>query len=308
MQSRFFNHIVHDQVAGTVTKTSPLKSAKLADEIGWFLDLPKKWHGYIPLIQEYSLQEPVHLTMNWIPHPNVGDLFVNRMMPVERWKLFFGNLETIFRNFSEYPREISKDHLEKMYIAKTMQRLSSFILHNDWARKIRQRGFYRLNGVQVMCPLYIFHKHLSDFRKLLERPLAGIIHGDLCFSNLFYDLAEDNVYMIDPRGRFGSKGIYGDQRYDLAKVRHSLSGYEHIVRDAFTIHVTDESIDIHITLHNEHETLRKLWDQSLAEGLHEVKMIEALLYLSMLPYHREHPDRQLAMYAVATRLLYEALD
>jgi hypothetical protein len=28
--------------------------------------------------------------------------------------------------------------------------------------------------------------------------------------------------MIDPRGSFGEVGIYGDNKYDIAKMRHSF--------------------------------------------------------------------------------------
>ena len=66
----------------------------------------------------------------------------------------------------------------------------------------------------------------------LERAVASlsregpgsIMHGDFCLSNILYDLRSRICKLLDPRGSFGASGIYGDPRYDVAKLYHSVYG------------------------------------------------------------------------------------
>ena len=50
----------------------------------------------------------------------------------------------------------------------------------------------------------------------------SVIHGDPCFTNILIEETYNFMRLIDPRGSFGSFDIYGDSRYDLAKIFHSM--------------------------------------------------------------------------------------
>ena len=72
------------------------------------------------------------------------------------------------------------------------------------------------------------------------------MHGDFCFSNILFDLGHQIVRVIDPRGRFGQKGIYSDPRYDMAKLRHSIGGlYDFIVADLFDVQEQEGEFVVH---------------------------------------------------------------
>ena len=43
-------------------------------------------------------------------------------------------------------------------------------------------------------------------------------------------------------------------------------------------------------------------------NLNEIKLIEGLLFISMLPLHRDHFERQLAFYSIGIQRLNEVLD
>jgi hypothetical protein len=43
-------------------------------------------------------------------------------------------------------------------------------------------------------------------------------------------------------------------------------------------------------------------------NLNEIKLIEGLLFISMLPLHKDHFERQLAFYSIGIQLLNEVLD
>lgn len=73
---------------------------------------------------------------------------------------------------------------------------------------------------------------------------------------------------------FATDTIYGDYRYDLAKLSHCYHRrYDEIVNDLFEIKESDDIV------------------------------IEALLFISMIPLHNDYPDRQLAFFCQGIKLL-----
>ena len=117
--------------------------------------------------------------------------------------------------------------------------------------------------------------------------------------------------MIDPRGEFGIPGIYGDPRYDLAKLSHSFSdGYDFIVSDRFTVALsTDAHIEFSSEMSTYHDQVRSIFETLMLPDLFlrkQVLAIQALLFLSMLPLHMDKPKRQLAMLAIGMRLFDRA--
>ena len=72
-----------------------------------------------------------------------------------------------------------------------------------------------------------------------------IMHGDFCFSNILFDLNNLIIKLIDPRGSFGVPSIFGDPRYDVAKLRHSAVGlYDFIVSGFFLLEHCNELIKV----------------------------------------------------------------
>ena len=73
-------------------------------------------------------------------------------------------------------------------------------------------------------------------KMLYEVDTFNIIHGDLCFANIMVDTNLSFIKVIDPRGKFGTYDIYGDFRYELAKLFHSVDGkYDFIIKDLFDV-------------------------------------------------------------------------
>ena len=132
------------------------------------------------------------------------------------------------------------------------------------------------------------------------------IHGDFCLTNLLYDQRSRIVKMIDPRGVFSVPGIYGDSRYDVAKIYHSiLSGYDFIVSDRFSVDVNKDIVECKIYQTKYHHEVGKMTREMLSQGPffdHQIRVIESLLFLSMLPLHQDRPDRQLAMISIGLKL------
>lgn len=118
--------------------------------------------------------------------------------------------------------------------------------------------------------------------------------------------------LIDPRGEFGSHVIYGDQRYDLAKLRHSVAGkYDFIINDMFDINVDAQAstIDYEVYRNNVHEEREQLFDSLLQQKYRgwfkHIRLIESLLFLSMVPLHSDNKRRQGYMLARGLELFNE---
>lgn len=306
LNSRYFNTLIYNPSTARVIKSS-MDELKLIDEILWYKQLPSELHYLIPELYGYSLEKGnVYLEMAYIPYPSLAELYINDELTIDQWDHVLNQIMNLFAIFSSYQGELNSVSLEKMYILKTLERVNQFLEQSEWAKAIRKKGYFRINDSYYLCPTKLLKEYLAEVQNMYSRPVIQLIHGDLCFSNVMYDLSTDSICLIDPRGSFGEPGIYGDSRYDLGKIRHSLSGYEYIVNDKFEIQAFAEGMMLSLPISSVQNQVLVEWDRLLSDRSRDIKMIEALLFLSMLPLHVDRPDRQKAMYGIATQLLYEA--
>lgn len=141
--------------------------------------------------------------------------------------------------------------------------------------------------------------------------MATIVHGDYCFSNILFDINNQIIRLIDPRGSFGVKGSYGDPRYDMAKLRHSAHElYDFILADMFELRETEAGFEGEIYADNIASQVGDTLDKMILElgyDLDEIRFIEGLLFISMLPIHHGQPQRQKMMLLTGLSLLNEVL-
>ena len=211
----------------------------------------------------------------------------------------------------KYESETAYNMQHSMYVSKTVQRLEKFLTDNPDKKDIRCKGFpdgYSLCEVPSLIKDYIDKYHILSSKDLTP------IHGDFCLTNLLYDQRSRIVKMIDPRGIFSLPGIYGDSRYDVAKIYHSiLSGYDYIISDKFSVNVHNNLVECKIHKTKHHDEIAEMTQELLTPNLverHQIRVIESLLFLSMLPLHEDRPDRQLAMISIGLELFnfYYSLD
>jgi hypothetical protein len=104
-------------------------------------------------------------------------------------------------------------------------------------------------------------------------------------------------------------GIFGDMRYDLAKLRHSIHGlYDYVVSDLFEVSIDQNKISSKIFSNNTPDYLVNTFDsllEKLGYKVNEIKFIEGCLFLSMLPLHKDNLKRQLMMFSIGIKLLNE---
>lgn len=132
----------------------------------------------------------------------------------------------------------------------------------------------------------------------------SVIHGDLCLPNILFEEMHNFIRLVDPRGKFGDFDIYGDRRYDLAKLLHSVEGeYDFIIADKFKVSVNGAAIDYEMTqgFSEVREIFFEVFKHQL-NNLSALRLIEATLFLSMIPLHANSLRRQYVMLATGVEL------
>jgi dTDP-glucose pyrophosphorylase len=312
LQSRFFNSLQIDPVLSTVTKKSQ-KSEKLADELNWYKLLPEKLKLLAPrIIETESSDNEVIITQEYYGYPNMAELYLYGNLDDQIWHTAIDNLFNVHRLICTYKGEVTAAEVTDMYWSKTIERIEML--------KEQEPQWVEWLDANTLVINEKEYRNFAQLKPLVEEKVkhlaatveGAVLHGDYCLSNILYDINNHIVRLIDPRGSFGKPGVYGDPRYDVAKLRHSICGlYDYIVSDIFNIKQTGtNSFEYSIYANDSYAEAAIIFDELLQKNgysLNEIKFIEGLLFVSMVPYHQGKPLRQRLMYLKGITLLNEVL-
>lgn len=312
LQARFFNSLQIESTRGVITKESE-KNDKLLDELNWYQALPKSLQVFAPRILEESSTEEgkVRIVQEYYGYPNLAELYVFGDLDEEIWHQTLNSLLDVAEQFRQEKGAVAQEDALQMYWHKTLDRLATIQEDPAWQALLEPETLV-INDAELKN-FGAMHREVHQAVKDICASLEGsVIHGDYCFSNILFDTTSQIVRVIDPRGSFGSKGIYGDPRYDLAKLRHSIVGrYDFLIAGLFTLEQRgDREYHYEIFAHGLSDSLAHYFDEALkARGIRlaEIRLIEALLFISMVPYHAGNSDRQRLMYLQGVKLLNESL-
>lgn len=298
---RHFNHLEYDPETNIVTKTSQ-DIHQFRHQVRWFSQVPDDLRYFCPRIYASSDGPSPYITMELLPFPSLSDLFVYRRLELGAWNNVAKVLARIHARFvrNSLSSSTASALAKAMYRDKTIRRIELFLAQTPAAA-----DYFILHNDRRMS-LAVVQDSLDDFLArfgLLDIKTLCPIHGDFCFSNLLYDHRSQMIKMIDPRGEFGVPGIYGDPRYDLAKLFHSVNnGYDFLVTNQFQAEVAAQGqLSLHMTRGHYHDCVDAVFQTQLLRDeflRKQVNAIQALLFLSMLPLHADRPDRQLAMLTI----------
>ena len=308
---RSFNEL---QIADGCVRKSGTPHAKIRAEENWFKELPMPLRVYAPQLiggGNDDVGRPYYV-LEYLPLPPLNEVYVHGRNPVFYWDRIFTLCASFFATCrTSFPDGIDPATIEAeasaMAGAKTWDRLAQFVESTDHPGLDVPSV---INGVRVPSLRTI----VADCQTKLAstRCVPGVLHGDLCLSNILFDSRSDRIKVIDPRGlnADGKQTIVGDLRYDLAKLTHSIVGlYDHIIAGAFTLRAEmgAESCVIDLDIHVDERTgmIQKIFlDREFPGGLtaQGVMPLTILLFLSMLPLHADDPCRQTALLGNALRL------
>ncbi|PZW50513.1 phosphotransferase family enzyme [Humitalea rosea] len=302
--ARSFNTLQIDRL---VARKSSEDVAKMRAEVDWFAGVPPRLRPYCArLIDSGEADGRGYYETEYEYLPTLAELFVFGTLGRPSWMQVMQSCRSFLQACADSVGPGSGDAMLRALAAnKTTARL---------------RQFADASGFDVEAPLSYEGRPMPALMRIAEsldslidlgtgRP-ATVMHGDLCFSNMLYDSRVQRIRVIDPRGYVtpGETSLYGDIRYDMAKLSHSIIGrYDHIISGRYAMPAQDgprfalsfEPAPHHAWLE---QALRETVIGGVAADSRDVRALTIGLFLSMLPLHADRPDRQRAFIANALRL------
>ncbi len=269
------------------------------------------------------------MSLEYYNYHTLGDVMTDRAHYIipEMWDDVFVKLREILLEWSTFrPTQMSWiAHIDnfayEMYVTKTEREYKALrqILEVEYPG-LFTNSTLEINGVHFNN----FHEIWPVVKKYVEQEIIPstdvcFIHGDCCFSNILYSVDDrfTTLRFIDPRGSFGQRGVWGDPRYDVAKLMHSADGgYEFLNNNQFVLNFADTksgrtkfkywftgggNADISITFDKVFFEDDDRFDQK------QILMIQGLQFISMAARHYENKQRQVVQYLTGVELLNEAL-
>ena len=305
----------------TIKNGSIIKSGtppeKIRAEYTWFKNLNDDLLVFAPQLtsKSFGLMGSQSYQIEYLPLPPLNEIFVHGRHGKLYWKHIFFLVDEFLNVCSNQliPSELEPDikNNAKLLISdKTFSRLETFSVTNK-TFDIRKLNIF--NGNLLPSILEIVNNCLDEIPD--SGSILGVSHGDLCLSNLLFDSRIQRIKVIDPRGLdyFGAESSFGDLRYDIAKLNHSILGlYDHIIAGSYDLEYSlskeKNKFEFEIFLGDEIYEIQNAFKEKLfLEKVRssDVMPITILLFLSMLPLHLDKPDRQMAFLANALRLYSE---
>ena len=277
-RSRIFN--VVEEVGYKVIKRSREKRAKIIEEFNWYNSMPSKIQQYLPRIYDSNtkdeLSDSTWYSLERIRFPTLREWYLFLESDVKFWDKVFDKLFGILDTFYE-TNNLGETFLEELF-TKTVLR------------------------IEQLPPEYKDNDFLTRMKKIKSSKHDTLFHGDMCFSNIFFDDKTDEVKLIDPRGN-----IQGNVLYDYAKLMTSII-YDYDFIDA---HLYTENNGDYKLFNSGKEKIKELFLVKLnkkfdKETIQLITILAANLFLTMIPLHSESPTNQKLFYECYKRALKDA--
>jgi hypothetical protein len=311
LRPRHFNSLHIDPILNTITKISK-NDAKLRDELDWYLLLPDELKVLTPRIVTHRIQDnQLRIVQEYYGYPTLAELYVYGDLHADNWASILKHVFRIHDIFRQYTGQLQAADVTSIYLDKTWDRLAELHHQSSFWQQLLDADTITYNQ-RVLRNIPLLHQAICERVEIIAKTTEPcIIHGDFCFSNILFDISSQIIRLIDPRGSFGTKGLYGDPRYDIAKLRHSICGlYDYIVADIFTLREENGTFEGEVFDAENGQTIKTLFDAlvvSAGYNLDDIRFIEGLLFISMVALHSDYPKRQQIMYLTGLSLLNETL-
>jgi hypothetical protein len=310
LDARAFN--VLSPSGNTITKRGQSKTKILA-EAAWFSFLPEALKQYVPHLVCTNSQAASY-ELEILRLPLLSELYVFSALPMNAWKdalkqskIFLEVCQRHRPHVTIFSHDFCRTFFEQMYFKKTRDRLSEYCQEAN----ISLNEPWRVNSVECGSLNAVLENLLSAIPETTSQDIT-LWHGDFHFGNIFYSAFSNTFKTIDPRGMLpdGTQSVYGDARYDIAKLHHSVLGmYDYLMAGRYELvenapydwslyFVANPAIDID-EIQRDFLTMR-IGNYSC--GDRSIVAISSLLYLSMIPLHYEKPALQRAMLVNGLRL------
>ncbi len=304
LPGRHFNALTVDRT-GRVRKQTLRVDGEENDEAGWFTAVPPGARLLAPRFLGADDDGKGYAT-EYLDYLTLAEFFTFGYVPAQTWPEILGDLIEVLDTqlWARHHDPANRDWARAMYLEKTLARLAG------WHRQdLLARDGYVINGVPTpgFAALWRAARPLVDDLVRTSPPYASVVHGDLSFGNILYAPRSGIFRLVDPRGGPPGRLPVGDLRYEGAKLRQCYHGrYCHVVADLFRLAERAPG-EFDLTVYGAGLPDPADLDARLARygfDIRQLELIEALLFLSMLPLHEDSPRRQLAFFVTALRSLH----
>ena len=232
------------------------------------------------------------LTMEFIPG---GSLYTRPMDDSQKQAVLAKIVRALKGIHGLQTQPADKVSLDEAYFGKTMNRLQRVRNLIPFA----DRSTITVNG--KTCRNVFFH--VDELKRRLDELACNrfaLIHGDCTFSNILLRGNGEPV-LIDPRGYFGHTELFGDPRYDWAKLYYSIVGnYDQFNAGRFTLEIGGEhgtpetslpSGCVRLSVNsNGWESCENLFFEMTSANAHDIRLIHAIIWLSLTTYAWQNYD------------------
>lgn len=306
--ARYFNSLAGDQY--TVTKTS-MNKKKIKCEYSYYHLLPDEMKRWFVLPYNYQeTEKTASYTMERLHMTDIAIRWVHGAFSVGEFESL---MEKVFyfvttRKQKQIKPEDYKREAESLYIEKLAIRVDELKKHEQYpilASYIKNGTQY--NSMDEIVEQY-YGLYQSVEKELYKNKVAVIGHGDLCFSNMLYNKETETLKLIDVKGALKEEELWTNPYYDLAKLSHSVCGrYDFFNNDMYEIKMNQE-LQLELILDFDNRQYVEIFKKYLGKNGYDyrtVRVLEASLFLSMLPLHMDNPRKVFGFLLNAINILKE---
>lgn len=307
--ARFFNALAGDEY--TVTKRST-KKEKIKAEYQFYYLLPETMKMWFVMPYDYKEDaDGASYTMERFHMTDIAIRFVHGAVDEDELKdildklFYFINLRATKEVSVEEGKAIAKElYIDKL--AARMEELKKYKEYEQFDSMIKMGTSY--DGIANVVSKYekLYEKLTMANNRNYGKLAVG--HGDLCFSNILYSKEAEILKLIDPKGALQEEELYTDPYYDLAKLSHSICGcYDFFNSGLYEISIKRD-LKLDLTIDTDNTSYKEIFKSYLQENGYNyalVRLYEASLFLSMLPYHMDQPGKVFGFLLNAIKILDE---
>ncbi len=307
--ARFFNALAGDEY--TVTKRST-KIEKIKSEYNFYYLLPENMKMWFVMPYDYK-EDPqsASYTMERFHMTDIAIRFVHGAVSCEELSEILDKLFYFvqLRKSKTVNAAKAKEVADDLYLEKLLSRMEELKKLPEYAQfdSLIAMGTKYENIDAIVSHYKNLYDTVSKAYPEKEKKLV-VGHGDLCFSNILYSREANLLKLIDPKGALVEEDLYTDPYYDLAKLSHSICGCYDFFNSGLYQITMDRDMNIKLTIDTDPEPYIDIFKKYLEEkgySYTKVRLYEASLFLSMLPYHMDQPGKVFGFLLNAIRILEE---
>jgi len=316
--SREFHNIKYNKEKNSITKEIK-DQVKLNEIIHFYKKLKNNLNlqRFFPiLLEKDSPKNKASYTLEYIPFPSLSELFLHENLEYHIWEKIILKLKNIYDEI--YPDSSGIEGLNsKEFFSNKLQKRNQLLIKLLSSNKypVLEKIYlesYKVNSISMPPLKDSFHYIQNLLRQFDTKSRLWFGHGDLCFNNILIDPFSLTTKLIDPKAfsSLGNKYIgFVPRNYDLAKLNHSFIGlYDSIISNMYSLQIMeDNNINLKIFHPQKHHFIKKVFSEVFFENkkmlMHDINIITASLFLSMLPLHSEDSNRMVVLAILGNAIL-----